>query len=315
MKARHIAVGAGNVFAIGTDDRIHYIERGGEGLWGGWQTTAATAQRLAHGGNVVGLIGLDGQVAALQPGPGMTSSSWDLQANEISATSVPDVGPALFARGDDGKVWHTWKIGPQWAQWECLEGSVQQIDSTVIPGGGLVVFGIHDGAVTHRWQDKPFTPWRPWTSLDAPPGGATGLCVATITHGGLALFASTSDGRIYHRWQDKPFGSWHPWQLIGNGVHSLMVTKTPSEGLALFGIGTQGEVRSSHQLKPFGPWTAWTDLGGTAVEVAGHASYSDGLEVFIIGRDEEVGHRWCDRLDWEWTVWVPLEHETSPLRV
>ena len=47
-----------------------------------------------------------------------------------------------------------------------------------------------DGAVHHRWQDKPFGPWHPWESLGGAVRSVVGRQVAT---GGLAVFAVGAD--------------------------------------------------------------------------------------------------------------------------
>lgn len=311
-----MAISSGNVFVIGLNGQVQFIARGPDGLWGRWETTAATAMHIAHGGDVIGLIGPDGRVGALERGPTLTSCAWDLQATEIAATNLFGVGPALFARAADGKIWHIMRHADNpWSRWECLVGQVENIEATVIPGGGFAVFGIRDGVVSHCWQDRPLGPWNGWTDLGGLPGGAKCVRVASIKRGGLAIFAVDGDGALYHRWQDKPFGVWHDWQRLGEGVRNLSVTRAAAGGLAVFGLGTDDRVRCAFQTKRFGQWSQWIELGERAKAVAGQASYADGLEAFIIGQDDQVYHTWCARLDWPWTARITLDYEASPLHV
>ena len=112
MIARQIVIAPGSVYARGPNDQVRFIERGPEGLWGQWQATAASAAVMVHGGDIVGLIGLDRRVSALQRAPMSTWSTWDLQANEIATAHLQGVGPALFARGNDGMVSYACKSAP-----------------------------------------------------------------------------------------------------------------------------------------------------------------------------------------------------------
>lgn len=162
MKARQIAIAPGSVYAIGPLDQVRSIERGEDGLWGDWQATAATAKEIVHGGEVIGIVEPDGSVSAFQRVGKPCWFTWVLKATELSAVHLPGVGPVLFATAPGGMVWCARKHTPDspWTNWEPLDGPVANIKAAVIPGGGLVVFGIRDGIVYHRWQDRPLSPWK-----------------------------------------------------------------------------------------------------------------------------------------------------------
>ena len=317
MKARRIAIALDSVCALGEADELMLIGRGADGLWGRWSATGDIAKDVVHGGPVIARIGLDDRVSALQRTPRLPWVTWDLQATELTTARLADGAPALFAVGRDGAVWHTRKPAPvaPWIGWQSLDGPLTGIAADLIPGGGLGVFGMADGSVYHRWQEKPGSEWGEWTGLGLPPGGATALEASTITHGGLVVFALGGDDVVYHRWQDKPFGAWHDWEPLGGGVRSFTVAKPPSGGLAVFAIGTDDGVRYRYQAKPFGEWSRWIGLYGRAKRLAAQMSYIDGLEVFAIGMNDEVYHKWCDRLDAKWTEWMLLEHESSAFRL
>ena len=117
-------------------------------------------------------------------------------------------GLRLFAGDGDNLVWHTWKPTPgsPWTPWESLAGFAVDLRATVIPNGGLVLFGLQDGSIYHRWQDQPHGAWSDWTPIDDLPGGSRALEATSLTGGGLVLFAL---GRV-------------PFQTFGAGVMDMV---------------------------------------------------------------------------------------------
>jgi hypothetical protein len=317
MKARQIAIARKSVYALGPTDEVRLIERGVDGLWGGWQGTGESAKTIVHGGQVIARIGIDDRVSALQVTPRLPWLTWDIQGTELTVAHLPGGAPVLIVVDGDHLAWHAWKPTPSspWSDWQPLDGPITSVAADLIPGGGLAVFGIRDGAVYHRWQNRPQSAWKGWSSLDGPPGGARTLSVTTITHGGLVVLALGGDHALSHRWQDKPFGTWHDWESLGGAVKSFAVAKSSTGGLAVFAIGTDDGVQYRYQSKPFGEWSRWIDLHGKAKSIAAQISYADGLEVFTVGMHDDVYHKWCDRLDSPWTEWTLLDHEASPLRL
>jgi hypothetical protein len=317
MKARQIAIARKSVYALGPTDEVRLIERGVDGLWGGWQGTGESAKTIVHGGQVIARIGIDDRVSALQVTPRLPWLTWDIQGTELAVAHLPGGAPVLIVVDGDHLAWHAWKPTPSspWSDWQPLDGPITSVAADLIPGGGLAVFGIRDGAVYHRWQNRPQSAWKGWSSLDGPPGGARTLSVTTITHGGLVVLALGGDHALSHRWQDKPFGTWHDWESLGGAVKSFAVAKSSTGGLAVFAIGTDDGVQYRYQSKPFGEWSRWIDLHGKAKSIAAQISYADGLEVFTVGMHDDVYHKWCDRLDSPWTEWTLLDHEASPLRL
>lgn len=315
MKAVQIATSLTSVYAIDEEGQVRRIERSVDGFWGPWQGTAIAARRIVHGGSVIAIIGPDDRVAALPLTADGVWTTWDRQATDLCSVHVPGRGPTLLVVDRD-MAWHAWKASPgaPWSGWAPLGGPVHRLDATVLPEGGLALFGLRDRTVHARWQPSATGPWSDWTTLGAPGAGATQLRAGNLAGGGLVLFALGTDGRISHRWQDQPLARWHPWEDLGGPVAGFSVARGPRGGLALFAVGTDGEVLCRWQAKPFGDWSPWMALGGRARSVTVQTSFTDGLEVFAIGLDGEVRHKWCERLDWPWTDWMPLAHERSPLR-
>jgi hypothetical protein len=315
MKARQLSISLNSVFAIGMIDQLRFIERGADGFWGRWQVTGTNATRIAHTGDVVARIGLDGRVGAWQRAPREPWHTWDLEAVDLTAARLAKGAPALFAGDAEGCVWHTTKAAPReaWPPWEPLGGPATGLVAGLIPGGGLALFGIRNGVAVHRWQDRPGATWHGWTALDGPGGELVALDLTTIAGGGLALFALASDGTLHHSWQDAPLARWQPWQRLGSEVKVMAVTRAARGGLAVFATDRDGRLRVRVQPRPFGDWAVWHDLGGRGHQIVAQPSWTDGLEVFAIGDDDEIRHAWCERLDWPWTDWRLLEHETGPV--
>ena len=316
MKARQIAPALGSVYAVDMLGQLRHIERDEHGFWGTWQTTDAMASRVVHAGDVIARIGVDGRVSARTRAPEHPWETWELEATDLAATRLPEGAPVLFAADGERRAWYGWKPTPPepWIAWETLDGPIEGLSASVIPGGGLVVFGIRDGAAHHRWQDRLFSTWHGWTALDRPAAPLTALAVSTIVKGGLALVAVGADQVLYHSWQEKPFDRWRDWVALGGGIGSVSLTKSPGGGLAVFAIGTDQAVRYRCQMKPFGDWGEWIELGGTARSIAAQPSYTNGLEVFTIGLDDEIYHTWCDRLETPWAAWTLLDVERLPYR-
>ena len=314
MQARQLAIASDSVYVLGPDDQLRYILRAEEGLWGSWQDAGVGGRCIVHAGPVLGRLDQDGRVSALQRIPSLPWHTWELSARELSAAHLPDGSPAIFAVDDEGSLRYTWKPSPSapWAEWTPLGGPVTGVAPTLIPGGGLVAFGITGGEVRHRWQNRPSGGWKEWTSLGVPGGGARMLRATSIRDGGLAVFALGADEAIHRRWQDKPFRTWHEWEELGSSVASFDVTRTPSGGLAVLAIGMDRDVRCRFQSRPFGEWSRWTNLRGEAMCVAARHGYVDGLEAFIIGLNGEVYHSWCERPTDPWTGWRLLDREAPP---
>ncbi len=317
MLARQISIAPHSVASVAADGEIRVIDRNAEGLWGRWQDAGAGAKLVRHAGQVIARIGPDSRVSAHQRGTDLPWHGWNLTATELTSTHLADGTPVLFAVSDEGRASAAWKPAPvaPWSDWQPLDGPIAGVSAEVIPGGGLVLFGLRDGAVIHRWQDRPLGAWKNWTALGSPGGGARAVAVTTISRGGLALFAIGEDGAVHHRWQDQPFGVWHEWESLGGNAASLSVTRSPAGGLALFTVGGNGAVAHRYQLKPFGEWSKWIDLGGKVVQAEARPAFADGLELFAVAQGGEVRHRWCDRLDVPWADWMPLDFESSTLRL
>jgi hypothetical protein len=310
MQARQIAVSGDSVYILGPDDKLRYIARAEEGLWGPWQETGVRGRTIVHAGPVLGRLDPEGRVSALQRVPPLPWQVWELRADELAAANLADGAPALFAV-EAAELHYAWKPSPSapWTEWERLGGPVSGVTPTLIPGGGLAAFGITEGEVRHRWQERPSERWGEWIAFGAPGVAVKALRATSIEGGGLVIFALGEDDAVYHCWQDKPFRPWHEWEKLGEHAACFDVTRTPAGGLAVLTIGVDREVRCRLQSRPFGEWSRWLNLRGEARSLAVRQGYVDGLEVFVVGINGEVYHNWCDRPPDPWTGWRLLDRE------
>src|SRR5919109_1540597 len=97
MKARQIAIAIRSIYALDEQDRVRFIERDSDGLWGAWQDAGAEARRIVHEGDVVARIGLDRRVSVLQRSPRLPWQDLDLEAAGLAVTRMHHGAPALFA--------------------------------------------------------------------------------------------------------------------------------------------------------------------------------------------------------------------------
>ena len=144
-------------------------------------------------------------------------------------------------------------------------GGAEDLALTVLNRGGLAVFALgRDGAVYHRWQDRPGSRWHEWESLGGP---ARSLSVARTSSGGLALFVTGPDGRVGARYQTQPFARWTQWLDLQGNAGAVLGQQSYTEGLEAFVLGTDDEIRHAWCARLGTPWTEWQLLER---EAAGH---------------------------------------------
>ena len=110
MKARQIAIAIRSVYALDQQQRVRFIERDSDGLWGAWQDAGAEARQIVHEGDVVARIGLDRRVSVLQRTPRLPWQDLDLEADGLAVTRMHDGAPALFASDGDNLAIQDWPL-------------------------------------------------------------------------------------------------------------------------------------------------------------------------------------------------------------
>jgi hypothetical protein len=178
---------------------------------------------------------------------------------------------AVFVRGDDGQLWHTWQSeAGEWApDWVCLGGRLASDPSVVLsPNGSLSVFARDpEGRVTHTWQQGP-EHGHSWHDTWADMEGATQGRPTTLIgrDGGMVLFARGTDNALHHRWQTGTGGPWSAWTpLHGQLSNDPAVVLNPNGALSVFARDPQGRVTHTWQHGPeqgHGWHDTWADMEG-----------------------------------------------------
>ena len=191
MKAVQIATSLTGVYAIDEEGQVRRIERSVDGFWGPWQGTAIAARRIVHGGSVIAIIGPDDRVAALPLTADGVWTTWDRQATDLCSVHVPGRGPTLLVVDRD-MAWHAWKASPgaPWSGWAPLGGPVHRLDATVLPEGGLALFGLRDRTVHARWQPSATSPAAVSSCSRSAP------TVGSATGGRISRWPGGTRGRI-----------------------------------------------------------------------------------------------------------------------
>ena len=133
-----------------------------------------------------------------------------------------------------------------WEDWTALGRPAGRTRDGACPdhqrwrAGDFAVGG--DGAVHHRWQDKPLGRVASVGVARRVRRGA--FTVAKSPTGGLAIFAVGTDDAVRYRYQPAPFGAVEPLDLdlVRTCPASLTAQASYTDGLEVFAIGLDDEV-------------------------------------------------------------------------
>ena len=267
VAAKSLVNGGSVIATIGPGDRASVFERG---IWQPARTFDLEARALAithvpGRGPFLLVADRAGVWATWKQNHAAPWLSWTgLRGamHELDAAPLADGGVAVFGVRD-GLVQHGWQTGAgtRWEGWVSLDGletSATTVRAQTISGGGLAIFAVgSNGAVYHRWQDRPFGSWRPWERLGTE---IRNVSVTKASSGGLALFAVGADDAVRFRCQSRPFGPWSEWTSLYGRVREIAAQPSYTDGLEVFAIGVDGEVHHAWCERIDAPWTAWTAL-------------------------------------------------------
>ena len=264
VNAKHL-VHTGTVIAlIGLDDRVAIYDQLPGRLRHTWDFQASELKvvPLPRGGGA--LFALSGgrvwrawKASVLAPW-----SDWEPlggPADRLAAAASPRRGTTVCCTHGGG-VYYLSQGAPtsEWSSWETLGspgGGAEDLALTALNRGGLAVFVLgRDGAVYHRWQDRPGSRWHEWESLG---GSARSLSVARTAAGGLALFVTGPGGRVGARYQTQPFARWTEWLDLQGNAGAVLGQQSYTEGLEAFVLGSDDEIRHAWCARLGTPWTEW----------------------------------------------------------
>jgi len=242
---------------------------------------------------------------------GLTSKSWSMAArfggvtNATTAVTAPgDRRLDTFIRGTDNAVWHRRYDGISWSAWTKVGGVTYTSPAAAARRGTAIVDAFirgTDNAIYHRYRNG--AGWSPgWSSIGAPPGGATSAPAAiSNATGRIEVFVRGGDSAIWRRtWTT----SWSPWTSVGASATSAPAVASRGTGrLDLFIRGALGQV--VHRSNDGAGWSSWTPLGGSTISApAAVAPGSNRIDLWARAGDNGVQHKvWKSGVGW--SAWSP----------
>jgi hypothetical protein len=218
----------------------------------------------------------------------------------------------LFARGNDGAVWHRWYLPTYgWSGWSSLGGYCNSEPAARSWGYGRIdIFCVagSNNTMYHKWFDGSWD--HPWEPL----GGnfISGPAAASWGSGRLDIFGIGTDHALWHKWFN---GGWSGWESLGG-----YLTSTPaavSWGYGRVDIVAKGGNNEMYHKWFNGGWSGWESLGGGFISGPAIASWGSGhLDIFGIGTNHEMYHKYIGS-GYGWSSWQSLGGylTTSPAAV
>ncbi len=200
-----------------------------------------------------------------------TADSWADLANPAAAPALvgaPAVGRnadgrlEVFARSDDGGIWHVWQNAPNglWTDWGRMGQDGDVLDgppsvATTADGRLDVLARGEDGRI---WNitELPGSGWSPWTGIDCAI--LTGSDVAVVlAPAGLTAFAIGPLGDLVWIQQTSTPAQWTPKGSLGGRFTGAVAAAVDADGcLEVFAIGADQSVWRRKELTPGGAWSS-----------------------------------------------------------
>jgi hypothetical protein len=210
----------------------------------------------------------------------------------------------VFARGEDGALWHSGWNGTSWSGWQSLGGGLTSAPAAVSWGPNRIDVFVKgtDNALWHiAWN---VSSWTPWQSL----GGALteAPAVSSWALGRLDVFARSTDNGLWHiAWNGS---AWTGWQGLGG-------TLTAGPGAVSWGpnridVFVRGTDAALWHIAWNGTiWSGWQSLGGgmTGSAPAPASTGVNELDVFIPGEDGALYH-----IVWNGSSWSSFMPDGPP---
>jgi glutamate-1-semialdehyde aminotransferase len=304
-----------------------------------FEKAMAVVRTALDRGSVGGL--LDDRVRRSMHGEGVATLLEDA-VRAVSFTEAPAAVTHgerlhLFARGDDGALYHRSGDGESWEPWASLQGVVVSSPAAAVAGHRLLVYVRGgDDAVFEKSHDG--LRWSGWTRVggqlnEAPAAASRGEHVEVVVRGRdnqlwrstrgaweswtpiggdadsapavaflepqqLIAFCRGRDGGLWHTAFDEGGG----WASLGGTLASAPAVVAGHHTLDVFVRSIDGQVWS----RSFDgqAWAGWTNLGGEAASAPAVTRIGSDLHLFEVGKAQRIHHR-ARRAD-VWSDWTEL---------
>ncbi len=205
----------------------------------------------------------------------------------------------VFARGEDGALWHASWDGTNWSDWQSLGGELTSAPTVCSHSPSwLDVFARGaDNTLLHKWWSG--TTWGNWASL----GGVLTSAPAALSWfvpGGVrrVVLARGRDNDLQCIWKGEQSAYWETWESLGGELASAPTAVSwGPERIDVFTRGADDAVW--HISREGGAWSDWESLGGEVTSAPAAVSSGPGrIDVFARGADNALWHTWWDGHTW-----------------
>ncbi|MCE9577415.1 MAG: hypothetical protein K8W52_29975 [Deltaproteobacteria bacterium] len=231
-------------------------------------------------------------------------TAWEPIGTE-AITSAPTalmIGSRLtvFARRDDGALWHQFYENGAWSGWRTLGGSITSAPTAVMWAGQPHVFVRgYDGVLWMIAYDGVQQRWSSWVRVGSPVLGSAPS--AAVYGGELHVFATNTAGGLIRTKTTAPFSAWADWVTPGVSLSSAPSAVVAGTRLVVFGRDPAGAL--GHIYYENG-WTTWLAITGGTIDTSPSATVTaqGRLVVFAkVGGEVEQTY-WSNG----WLTWTPL---------
>jgi hypothetical protein len=214
-------------------------------------------------------------------GPWSSPSSMGGTTSSAPAVAAPAAGRFdLYARGADNAVWVRRYDGIGWSGWAGLGGLTYSAPAASRRLGTSIVDVFIRGAgntIQHRYRNG--NTWSAgWTSIGAPPGGATSAPASvSAAPGRIDVFVRGADAAI---WRNTWTTAWSGWTSVGGVTSSApAATSRGTNRIDLFVRWVDGRV--IQRYNGGSGWSGWVSLGANTTSApAAVASSSTRIDVW-----------------------------------
>ncbi len=226
----------------------------------------------------------------------------------------------VFARGNNGSIYHKSWNGSKWSSyWENLGGNISEDAEIAAVSWGpnridLFVRG-RDNSLYHNWWNG-----NSWSSYWENLGGnfQSNPKVISTKYNSLNVFVKGNNGSVYHKWWDG--NNWSSyWENLGGQVDLNSKISAVSWDSARIDLFIKSNNKSLHHKWWNGSkWSnGWMDLGGSFTSSPKAVSWGvNRLDVFVRGNNGSVYHKWWNGSNWS-NYWgnlggnIPVDSEIS----
>lgn len=235
---------------------------------------------------------------------------WSLGGTVVSAPAVVSWGSQrldVFARVQDGSIWHNWWAGDAWGGWEGLGGILTENAVAISRGANLIDVFARDPSGNIRQKSWNGSAWVPsqtgWGNLGKAPGSRVDMdqpvaVVGSSTRMDVFSRDFTSGVPFVNTWTSS--SGWSGWQSL-SGVLTEPMSVTKERGTSkymILGRGTDMGIWWKEWAFTGSIPSGWTSMGGDILGMAGVSAANSRVDVAGRAFDNSIRTRFWDGATW-----------------